>query len=867
MKQVFVYLLLLLGMALTANPTLEIRLDRYAGTNAASLKALLTTLPADTLQDVQFLLENASDPDLAVLTPEFLVENVRLAHKTRSLPFLQDVPDDVFQHFVLPPRIAQEPFEPYRAQLFKELLPLVQDCPDIESAITIINLWCAQKMTFLSTNGRDQGPLTTIRRMKGRCEEMMILFIAAARSVGIPARSAYVPYWNFTDNNHAWTEVWTPSGWKFLGSGEPANRLSDTWFTQTTTRATLVLSEAYGDFSAPDVIHSENGVLLLNTTDIYTHPKPCAIMVMNSAGKPVAKAKVTLYAASYGGEMDMLSLTTDEAGHAKINLGSGAVWVTAVSDSLFAQGVLDTMADSPRLSLVLKPGQVIDTSFNLRFPLPQSVSGETPPKPVFDDFATRKELADLRIYRNQKDHSRPLDFLPFCDPNPGETTEDYKERRDGFLDRCADLGYATDDYLHLLQMLSTKSDSRFNTLKAMLETWDVKDLVELPDTTTMLGVIGVYTNAKGTLPDSLFRDNILGSTFSQRQSPETGWEPALYQQVANLKGADIASTVTAVRKWIDQATVRDDSLRFSYFTGAMTPMQYLNMHRLPQGYRTVLTASALKVLGVPVRWRGFLEYWDGTGFVPVASTDSSEKSESREERSFTINMTIDGKSVIPAEFENFFVGEFDGETVSATYFDFNKQTNTVSMSVLPKHTYYLEAMVRNGNGDANVRIVTINEGSHYDLQLVTPREYNDETTRWSESTRKALAKQTRKWGHADRAKVVIVLNRTVTEPQTRIFTEIEANRKQWNNIDVLVYSDGGASPLLSGDQAQVYSAKSGPSWIDVKDMTGDPSSTGFIQQNYPLVFLLDAKGTPVFSSRGYQMGLGGLLSRKIGEMK
>jgi hypothetical protein len=865
----YLILLMLGGASLFAAPTLDERIARYAGVNAPGLEKLLSTLPADTLADVRFLLENSSDPDLGVLTPGFVMENVRLARQTRSLPYAMCIPDDVFRHFVLPPRIAQEPFEPWRKQFVKELTPFVDHCANIEQAITIINIWCAQQMTFQPTNGRDQGPLLTIRHMHGRCEEMMILFIAAARAVGIPARSAYVPYWNFTDNNHAWTEVWTPQGWKFLGSGEPSNRLSDTWFTQTTGRATIVLSEAFGDFDSPQALRHEGGVTLLNTTGIYNHPKPALIRVHDVSGTPLPGGKVCLYGASYGGEMDMVSLETDDHGLCRIDLGAGAVWVTAVKDSLFAAGMLDTMNDAPSLTLTCTPNHDLDASFVLRFPLPVALPDTLKPQHALDDFDARKELADLRFTKLHANNTKPVEFLPYFDilPRDGETETAFTDRRKAFLDQCAELGQATNDYLSALAAAKGKSDDLNATLRTMIAEWDVKDLAELPDTAAILSTARIYALSRPELPDSLWRKHVLDDTFSRRPAPESGWEPTLYERVKSLKAGSFGATVVNVRDYLDRETVVDDSLRFNYFSGAETPLEYLNQKYLPGGSRNVLAANMLKMLGVPVRWRGFLEYWDGSAFTPVYTPDPAgdKAAAPRSDRSFRVAVYVDGKQVQAEAFANFLVAEFDGEAVSATYFDSEKDSleQRVSMSVTAGRHYYLEGLVRNGNGDAHCIIRSLGAGDRFEIRLTTPREYADQTALWSESTRKALQKNVRKWGHPDRSKLVIVLHRDKTEPQMRIFDEIWAKRASLNNTDVLIWCDGDLSPILTREQQQAFSVKTGPSWIAPADLPGERNSVGFVQRNYPVIFLLDPAGQIVFSSKGYQMGLGDLLVRKV----
>jgi hypothetical protein len=110
----------------------------------------------------------------------------------------------------------------------------------------------------------------------GRCEEEMIFFVCAARSVGIPARPCYTPWWTASDDNHAWVEAWAGDGWHYLGACEPEAELDRAWFTGPARRAGLVLSVAYGEAisgyrsSATEVYARGRGATLVNSTGVYT---------------------------------------------------------------------------------------------------------------------------------------------------------------------------------------------------------------------------------------------------------------------------------------------------------------------------------------------------------------------------------------------------------------------------------------------------------------------------------------------------------------------------------------------------------------------------------------------------------------------
>ncbi|HPT73136.1 MAG TPA: hypothetical protein PLE74_12750, partial [Candidatus Cloacimonadota bacterium] len=116
MKKVTIIVILSIfaSMLLAMEYSLESRIDRYSGKNAEGLKQLLQTTSPDTLRYIHYILDNASSFDLAVLTPDFIMMNIRLSMKTKELPYTKNIPEDIFTHFVLLPRISQEPFVEWR---------------------------------------------------------------------------------------------------------------------------------------------------------------------------------------------------------------------------------------------------------------------------------------------------------------------------------------------------------------------------------------------------------------------------------------------------------------------------------------------------------------------------------------------------------------------------------------------------------------------------------------------------------------------------------------------------------------------------------------------------------------------------------
>ena len=360
-------LLLLIPQLLFANTIDSLLADNRirAGVRADNLFAPLdkpdtSVLSADMLEDYRFLLANLPLGDLARMTAEDIKENVRLARQAKeSFSWGDAYPQEYFRSFVLPHRVSQEPFVHWRKQFLEEIGPRVKDL-SMADAILEVNHWSHEKATYRPTDGRDQDPLTTIRSGFGRCEEEMILTICALRSVGIPARQCYTPYWAHSDDNHAWVEAWADGKWYYLGACEPAQELNQAWFSGPAQRAMLVVSTAYGDVESPQsppantdfpqsppaiaggvggvasepVLRRFGRSTLINSTAVYGPTKELVVKVFDNKSKPAPDVRVIFSLWNYGTLMPATSVVTDKNGEARLVCGIGDWFVSAQSSSL-----------------------------------------------------------------------------------------------------------------------------------------------------------------------------------------------------------------------------------------------------------------------------------------------------------------------------------------------------------------------------------------------------------------------------------------------------------------------------------------------------------------------------------------------------
>jgi hypothetical protein len=827
------------------------RIDTYSGEHAPQVRSFLQDASGDTLRYGTFLLENATPNDLAVLTPEVLKSTIKLAIESRKLPYAATIPEDIFTHFVLPHRVSQEPLENWRPEFYHTLLPLVKDETDIEKAAIIVNLWVLEQMTYKPTHGRDQAPFTTMRRGYGRCEENMIIYIAAARSVGIPCRPASSPYWNFTDSNHAWVEVWTPQGWKYLG--EPENSLNRAWFSKTTERATMVISEAYGTLDDPSAFKYKNNMTYLNSIQYYTDFEACTIAVQDSAGAAVPDAEVVLYATSFGGLFPMMSMIADETGTVTLPLGKSTVFAMAYHDDQIAWSRFSTI-DQQNLTLTLHPKDAIEADFTMNFLL--QTDSENPNKKrelLGDEFYLKREIANLKRKNRLAGQMQSNDFLPFFlrtrTPQPGNA--EWEERLQQFLTTADELGGNSNAFLATARKFE-QHPLQLGILMSMIEQWNIKELCELPDTTAISDLVEVYTMGKQrfTYADSLFDAGVIAPTWASGTPPQNGWVAPFHALIASCAKETPAQTVTALQSWIEEHTVIDSDFVFSYFSGSLNPLQMLNMHSIPVGYRQRIMNSGLKILGIPVQWKGRLEYHNGSEFVPVY--DTTDEPDTSVEDHFSLRIFVDGTPVKPEPWGNFLLADCQ-ETMAATYFD------GTADSLVFNGTYrrsadvpvMVQAFTRNANGDAHVVIHTIQPGENVTLHLSTPTSYVDYSARWNATTRRNVQKFTRKL-KSEGATLVILRGEVRSEPEVHILNQLEKYLPKLQEKEVTI-----ALCSLRNETKDLTSR------FDLPVYKKNLIDEDLAENQWPVVLLLDADGKITFSSVGYNMGVIELVLRQL----
>ncbi len=870
-KIIFLLLFILLATNLLASDSITERINRYSGINANSMHTYLDSLTGLKSYYADFIMTHMSDNDLAVITPDYLDEHLTYSLKALDLPYVSDVPEVYFQHFVLPLRISQEPFEPWRKEFYDKLYSEVSQARTINDAILIADLYYQEGIYFRQTSGRDQAPLTSIKRGYGRCEEMMILQMAVFRSIGIPCRPASAPYWSFTDSNHVWTEVWTPEGWKIVPEAYPESYRKSSWEIDRAKKAPLITTEIYGSFDSALSFEQNNYDTKLNITDVYGTTVKTLVTVLDEDKKPVAKAKIHYYATTFGGLFQLYTTESNEKGQAEVYFGESSLFVTAGKQDKTGHGFLNTLNEINSSTIIISQNNIIDQNVVFNFPLDSSANKdfgviEKNKKYLQDitDLANKKR--EVRLLQNKKTQQF-LSNYPL--PQAKENEEEYLNKREAYLSKCEELAGNADNWLYIDSKIPQYSNPEI-TRKIMIDLIidkDIKDLIELPDTTAIENLLLTLVDSRLFYKDKynyeLFRNNVMKGAFGANPFPETGWQKSISLITKDLREKSMKQTVENIQQWLKENTILDNNPVWSYFGGSLTPCQYLNKKYLSQSQQIYLLTSFLQTSGLALRWQGFLEYYNGEEWVKIPTDEENEENDippagDPVKKEFEIVISVDDKTQIPEPYSNFLLASnsVNGD-LSNTWFDFEEKEGKyiVKYYQQPGQQNYIEGYVRNMNGDANLIIKPVDLSTEkLELNFITPKTASENNITWSAITKSKLNDLLASKNLSEQKSIVLVLNQEGNEPQERMLEQLINKLPDFTNknINVLVYSQNRVIPELVNLNQDKFFYQSASRIVE-EDISLD---------NYPVIFLMD-KGNIITSANGFDLGLINYLYRLV----
>ncbi len=315
---------------------LQEKLSPYQGDMKALLELSCGSLPASDLACVDF---------------NVFVSYARHALMLRGAsPYCKDIPEDIFLHCVFYPRINSEDLVDCRSFFYDKLKDIVSGLNGRDAALAV-NRWCGENMSYEMTDNRTVNPLTAYSCGLGRCGEESTFAVTALRSVGIPARQIYVPWWSHCDDNHAWVECYVDGDWHFLGACEPEPQLDRGWFANASGRAMVICSRNYfsytGEGLKDEALILKSGICLAyNQISRYAQTARTTVWVKSQSDEPINGAWLRFYVENMASLACIAALQSDEQGCVTIETGLGSVLIEAEADGKFSWEKIDVIGDS-----------------------------------------------------------------------------------------------------------------------------------------------------------------------------------------------------------------------------------------------------------------------------------------------------------------------------------------------------------------------------------------------------------------------------------------------------------------------------------------------------------------------------------------
>ena len=322
------------------------------------------------MTELEFLRSHLPQSDLDCYDDALMLQFAEHgAYLRQNVSWCKELEQELFDHYVLCPRVNDEDLSFYGKTFFDALWERIAPMDTMEERILEVNRWCGQMANYQMQDERTASALTVFRNGSGRCGEESVFLVAALRSVGIPARQVYAPRWTHCDDNHAWVEAWCDGSWRFLGACEPEPVLDRGWFNTAASRALLVHSRTFGAGSGNchgSFIGRENGVCWYNQTSRYAKTRDYCFYVRRD-GKPAPGAKIHIQVLNESSFHTIATLTADAGGCARIEMGLGDFHILAVQDGWRA-GV-DCAGEKTVLELMpLQPQTTAWRSFDMKAP-------------------------------------------------------------------------------------------------------------------------------------------------------------------------------------------------------------------------------------------------------------------------------------------------------------------------------------------------------------------------------------------------------------------------------------------------------------------------------------------------------------------
>lgn len=811
-------------------------------------------LTTEEREALEFIYAYAPLNDLPV-SKDLYLDLVRTTLQAREeMPWASSVPEDYFLHFVLPPRVNNEPMDSSRKVFYNELKDRVKGL-SIKDAALEVNHWCHEKGIYQPTDGRTVSPLGFVKIAYGRCGEESVFAVAALRSVGIPARSVYTMRWAHCDSNHAWVEVWGGDKWYYLGACEPEPRLDMAWFTAPAKRGMLMGTKVYGDYQGPEEVLTTNpSYTEINITSNYAPVKKVDISIVDVNGNPVPYADVEFKIYNGSSFSNITAKKADENGKTVITFGLGDALIWASKDNQFGYEKLSVpTTDNLVVKLDKKKGDAYTISMDIVPPVEIKASTEVPEEEV---EANAARMA-------QEDSIRGLYIATFMNDEQIDALAEKIGVKSNDISNWMKTSRGNHDQIE--EFLVSTPKENLPIAFDLLNVLPAKDLMDMSAATLKSHLNGAL-KYKGNYKADIFNQYLLNPRVT------TEWIEAYRDLLPPMLGQEM--TASDLIKFTQSVTINDE---MNYSVGIMAPSSVVKLKMTDTKSRDAFFVAAARTYGIPSRLdpvTGKVQYYDADKWVDVDFAKAEEVQSPKGTLTLTYKPIKAVKEAKPGSHFSLAKIDDNGRLQSIGL----RGKNTITMGkpfTLDTGTYMLTAGTRLASGAilTNVTFFEVKEGQNTKLPLVL-RENDDDI--FVIGTINAEAKMSKAEDMSEttlinltgRGYYILALIEAKKEPTNHSLQDMVKLRNeltQWGCPIVMAFKNEEQYKLFNpGDFGQLPEIKFA---IDSKgEIENMFKGLDLNTSNLPIYVIADSFGRVVYKSEGYQINLGDHIMNVISKL-
>jgi len=810
-------------------------------------------LSTSQTEALKFLFAFMPLSDLADYNGEFFLENVNVALLARKdSPWGDNIPEEIFLHYVLPCRINNENLDSFRIVYHNEISERIKGM-DMEMAALEVNHWCHEKVTYQPSDIRTSGPMSTILSARGRCGEESTFTVSALRTAGIPARQVYTPRWAHSDDNHAWVEIWVNGKWHYMGACEPEPVLDRGWFTEPARRAMLVHTKSFGAwYGNENAINKHKYFSEINNLSKYAITKRIYVRVIDENGQPVKNATVEYQLYNYAEFYPLASVHTDENGLSSFETGLGDLLIWARKDNSFNYRKI-SVPDIDTLSLKLDRLAQGNRSEDIDLNVP-------PVLPAFEDPA--QELVEKNAVRVSEENTirqayidswiRPEDaesFARLINTDPALTAEIITK--------------SMGNYKEIMSFVRNTPDKDRDMALSLLNSIAEKDLRDTRSNVLADHLKNIRNPFNLDVRDKLFIDYVLNPRISDEMLVpfRKYFEDVLPAEFITESLKDPGLIINFINKSV--LIANDDN----FYNTPLTPVGVNELKFADTKSRAIYFVALCRSLGIPSRLESgskIPQYFFNSKWIDVYFSDEKAPIEAKG----YLKLFSSETNPVPEYYIHFTLARFENGRYKTLEYDYNKRiTDFPEELTLPAGHYMIVTGNRLNDSKilSNISFFDLKQDQHFSKEIklrrsIIPAEISGkiDLTKLND-----ILKNSKNSNPPNFEKgVLLACLEPEREPSKHFLNDLPQLKSEfdlWGGPFVFIVNDS-----LKGNQA-----------FNLSDLKGLPANSISVVDNkmeilrniwlsgsrseivYPFIILADENGNILYKSSGYSIGTGG----------